>query len=284
MGQDKEQLVKLLQFVKELYDHPDNTVFTEGIREMVLEDREFRKQLRTSPEWLSPDPGSLQRIETYLSLDFAIDEKSLPNYLLIKDGSVREKLIADFREMLRCQYGTRNHKIDFAEFCRYAVLQMEMLVNYYFEKKFSGDINGIVAEIRASSPNYTPYPGLENVSEIALKTKLYAVRNAFAWNRSDLAPYINAVDVRNKQSHRSLKVDRDSIRETEERLKSAGAWNEKFGKPSFAKNEDGVTKAAAAIGQDALNEYNFQVWYDNQPFDEVVKSLKVLTEKIADTL
>ena len=36
MGQDKKQLRKLLLFVKDLYDHPDNIEFSAGIREMVL--------------------------------------------------------------------------------------------------------------------------------------------------------------------------------------------------------------------------------------------------------
>ena len=36
MGQDKKQLTKLLAFVKELYDHPDNKEFADGLNAIVL--------------------------------------------------------------------------------------------------------------------------------------------------------------------------------------------------------------------------------------------------------
>ena len=38
MGQDKKQLTKLLKFVKELYDDPDNKEFAAGIQSIVLDD------------------------------------------------------------------------------------------------------------------------------------------------------------------------------------------------------------------------------------------------------
>ena len=39
MGQDKKQLTKLLAFVKELYDHPDNRRTTLVVLESVYIDR-----------------------------------------------------------------------------------------------------------------------------------------------------------------------------------------------------------------------------------------------------
>ena len=38
MGQDKKQLTKLLKFVKELYDDPDNKEFAAGIQAIVIDD------------------------------------------------------------------------------------------------------------------------------------------------------------------------------------------------------------------------------------------------------
>ena len=35
MGQDKKQLTKLLAFVKEVYDNPDNKEFAAGIRSLL---------------------------------------------------------------------------------------------------------------------------------------------------------------------------------------------------------------------------------------------------------
>ena len=42
-------------------------------------------------------------------------------------------LVSDFREMMRYRYGTRSHKADFTEFCKYAHFQLEGLVNYFME-------------------------------------------------------------------------------------------------------------------------------------------------------
>lgn len=265
--------MKLLDFVKEIYDHPDNKEFVAGIRAMVLGDKEFLELIRK--ETGQADPEAIRKIEAYLSLDFRIDSRELPDYSFITDETVKEKLQADYREMLRYEFGTRNHRIDFPEFCRYAVLQTEMLVNFYFDKKYGSDIATIIQVFVSAFPKFKPYPEMKDVSEIQLKTKLYQIRNEFQWERKDLNPYLYAVDVRNNQSHRSLILDRDLIRETEEKLKLAGAWTP-YGRPDY-------TTAAAVVGQDVLNEYGFQTWLERQPFGEVTAAIKKLSDTIASS-
>ena len=166
MGKDKKkQLTQLLAFVKDLYDHPDNKDFADGIRALVLSDVEFLERIRK--EAAQADPEAIGRIEAYLSLDFRIDSKTPPDYAFITDEAARERLLADYREMLRYEYGTRNHRIDFPEFCRYAVLQMEMLTNFYYDRKYHSDI-GIITQVFVTNfPNFKPYAGMKNVSEIA---------------------------------------------------------------------------------------------------------------------
>lgn len=46
MGQDKKQLTKLLAFVKDLYDHPDNKEFAAGIQAIVAADTKAAKDAR----------------------------------------------------------------------------------------------------------------------------------------------------------------------------------------------------------------------------------------------
>lgn len=274
MGKDKKrQLNQLLAFVRELYDHPDNSEFAEGIREMVMNDTDFAEQLRKDAAQGSPD--AIRKIEAYLSLDFRIDSKDLPDYSFVQDDAVRDRLQADYREMLRYEFGTRNHRIDFPEFCRYAVLQIEMLVNFYFDRKYNSNIGTIIGVIKSNFPNFNPYPGLANVSEIQLKTKLYQIRNEFSWDRKDLNPFLYAVDVRNRQSHRSLAVDRDVIASTEEDLRKGGAWVS--GRPDYA-------KAVQAVGQDVWNEYSFQRWLEREPFEEVTAAIRKLADAIAQAV
>lgn len=278
MGQNKEHLTELLGFVKELYDRPDNKEFVAGIRAMVMQDKEFRKELLESSASCNPD--AMRRIETYLSLDYRIDSMEMPNYSLIKDKETRDRLTSDFREMMRYRFGTRNHKIDFPEFCRYATLQTEMLANYYYDKRFNSDIGRINAAVvegnyfeKEGKSFYTPSSYTSVVSDIPLKSKVQAFKKQFGWQYPDISVYLNAIDVRNLQSHRSLQKYKDLIVE--------------IGKnPAFRDNEGKFDseKAKATVGPKKVNEYWFQVWLDKEPFDEVITAITHLCETVAASL
>lgn len=278
MGQDKKQLTKLLEFVKELYDHPDNIEFADGIRAMVMNDKDFKKQFIES--LASSDPGALSRVEKYLSLDFRIDDMEMPDYSQINDGEVRDKLTADFREMLRYRFGTRNHKVDFPEFCRYATMQTEMLVNYFYDKRFNSDIDKIKAAVvngnyseREGKSFYTPSPYTSVVSDIPLKSKVQALQKQFDWQYSDIVIFLNIIEVRNLQSHRSLLKNKDLIKEIE-------------GNPDFCDPNGRFDKERAknSVGAKIMGEYWFQIWLDQQPFDKVIAALARLCSAVTGTI
>lgn len=42
--------------------------------------------------------------------------------------------------------------------------------------------------------------------------------------------------------------------------------------------------AVNVVGNDTLNKYNFQIWLERQPFDEVISAIKKLSEAIANNL
>ena len=281
MGQDKKQLAKLLDYVKDLYSNPDNKEFAAGIQSIVLNDKQFYERLFSNNLKLNPE--SLEKIETYLSLDYHIDFKNSPDYSLIANEAVRVQLNKDYREMLRYEYGTRSHKIDFSEFCRYAVLQIEMLVNYYFETKYP-NIDAIIDEIKQTSDKYNPPKPPKSVSEIYITTKLYHLKAVFNWSSNKLNHFFYPIYVRNMQSHRSLIVDYDIISETEEKLKAAGAWLYESDSPDYRKTESGKQKAVEAVGQDTINDYKFQIWLDKQPFGEVLLTIKDLAKTISDNI
>ena len=269
MGQDKKQLTKLLAFVKELYDHPDNKEFAAGIRDIVLNDRNHE----------SDDNTTLGKISSYLSLDYELDDKDFPDYSFIGEESARAALLADFREMLRYQYGTRSHRIDFPEFCRYGVMQIEMLVNYFFEKKYDSNFDGVVNAIQLTNSSYNPGEYLSQISDIPLKTKVYRIRHELGWDNNTLSPILNAIEVRNRQSHRSLRLDKDKILDYERHLKEGKVWFYRDDVPMYKRAvEQGV------LTQDEMNEYKFQVWLDRQPFDEIISSIHRLSSAIESSL
>ena len=83
----------------------------------------------------------VQKIEECLGIDFELDscklDEEVPaiNYNFIQDDLLRDKATAYYREMLRYQYATRNHKQSFGEFCRLATIQIEFMLNYFFSDK-----------------------------------------------------------------------------------------------------------------------------------------------------
>lgn len=275
MGQNKDQLKKLLKFVEELYNNSDNKEFAAGINAMVMADKDFQRSLSQ----LSIGSSQIDRIEKYLSLDFDIDNMSFPDYSFIDDESIRNKLNSDFREMLRYQYGTRNHRIDFDEFCRYATLQIELLVNYYYEKHYKCDVYSFKTALLSHNQNFTLSPYIATITDIPLKTKVFQLRNEFDLKGHEIQDYLHAIDIRNRQSHRGLKHDKDIISETEKKLEKENFLT-KWGTLNYSKIEE----AKALIGEKVLNEYQFQKWYDEQPFIKVIKSVRRLANKIRSFL
>ena len=101
-------------------------------------DTELRRALGigTSANSVLSSDKRIEHIEKYLGLDYYVDnQKSIIDYSFIQEPEVRAQLISDNREMMRFRYGTRYHAISFDEFCRYAHLQAEMLLNYFYDKK-----------------------------------------------------------------------------------------------------------------------------------------------------
>lgn len=271
MGQDKKKLEQLLDFVAGIYADRSNKEFIDGIRALVLGDKDL--------PGTRGDSAALDKITTYLSLDYDLDRKDFPDYSFIGEESVRETLLADFREMLRYQYGTRSHRIDFLEFCRFGVLQAEMLVNYFFEKKYDSDFGRVVQAIQLTNPGYVPGDRLSQICDIPLKTKAYRIRHELGWENDELSPILNAIEVRNRQSHRSLRLEKDKIREYEDRFKAAKVWFFRDGVPMFKKALD-----QGVVTQKEMNEYTFQVWFDRQPFDEIIHAVKDLAADVSRAL
>lgn len=275
MGQDKnKQLTKLLAFVKDLYDNPDNKEFAAGIQSIVISDKDFMERYREATA--TGDPGALQKIESYLSLDFKIDSELLEDYSFITDEGVRRQLLTDYREMLRYQFGTRSHKVDFLEFCRYAHLQTEMLINYYLETVFKGDFTAMVNAMREAYPDFKVSDQASSASDIYLKSRLYFISGVLDLPKKDVTAFIHVYEVRNRQSHRSLRLNRDIIAEIGEKLKD----------PQLKKKDGNIDydKANKVIGKDRMGEYWFQTWFDRQPFAEVTANLRRLSDAIRNDI
>lgn len=111
------------------------------------------ESIQSCTSTITPD-NRIDKIEQYLGLDFKLDTISPSGtlyeevtYSFITDSAVRDVLVSDFREMMRYRYGTRSHRVDFMEFCKYAHFQLEGLVNYFMEAWSLDDDDKVNIEI-----------------------------------------------------------------------------------------------------------------------------------------
>ena len=121
----------------------DKDKYKKRLHELVIQLKEqepdlfayLQQEVNVSDVTMVSD-SRIDKIEEYLGLDYKLDA-ILPSgtkyhdidYSFITDDALRTQLESDFREMMRFRYGCRSHKADFDEFCRYAHLQLETLVN-----------------------------------------------------------------------------------------------------------------------------------------------------------
>lgn len=167
MGQDKTELVHLLNFVKEIYKNTDNKEFAAGIQAMVLEDDlEVKKDLDDIREALH------------------LRGKESIDYSFVNDEIVRNQLRVDNLRMenvaldLKLTDGER-----FNSFCINAFLQVENLANYFYITMYDNDLADVLSEIEDATQN-DKYPfkrtGYEKkIGDIAIASKISAFSNRY---------------------------------------------------------------------------------------------------------
>jgi hypothetical protein len=183
---NKENLRKLLAFMNQQILHkPENAWFVDELYS-ILPKREDK---------------TINKIEKYLSLDFELDSaESLIDFSFVNDKFIKNCFISDFREMLRYRFGTRAHKIDFSEFCRYVIIIAERLLNYYYAQY--GDIETIKQHIIKFNPNAT-IDKAQSVEGINFSVKLWSYTTQY--NLDKIKRVLDRVrEVRNSQSHGSI--------------------------------------------------------------------------------
>lgn len=255
------------------------------IEQLTTTDPEFRKAMEERFGQNSIYLNKIKQIEKYLGLDFSLDKiDSIIDYSFVDNEHVRLQLISDNREMLRYRYGTRSHKIDFLEFCRYAHMQAEMLVNYYFDKKCNGDIEKIIEYIKNNNPRANLNSKETKLSSINYKYKYYAIKNIFNFDWHNGNVLIKISEVRNIQSHRSVgnvEVDLSYV----EVIKKSGLYlnRDKDDFDWFKIQTDANQKNAYDTiynNDEKYENYKINLWISKQPYDSVIEMLKILAEKI----
>ena len=262
------------------------------IKLLSEQNSEFRQEMQklfgktVSASVVKDDDRRISHIEKYLGLDYYVDSmESIIDYTFINEDVVRDKLISDNREMMRFRYGTRSHKVDFEEFCRYAQLQAEMLLNYFYSNT-EDSIQNIISHIKQYNPKANISDNNTSLSSISFSVKLWAYDSEFKINIRESFDHVR--EVRNNQSHRTPQKEDFSIEAYQKKLldwkislKTDGTFDwfqTKQNNLAYNIYESRVknTKDFAL--------YNYLIWYINKPYDDIVEKLKSLAASVKNNL
>lgn len=265
--QNKENLRKLLRFLDaEIIHKPENRWFVDEL-------------LRVLPRGAADETSSVKKIEKYLALDYKLDDaEAALDYSSVKDDYLRECFEADCREMLRFRFGLRGHRIDFGEFCRFAQIQAERLLNMYYSTK--GTLPEICAYIKDYNKKATWIDNCETLESISYSAKLWAYNREYG-----LKPLFRTLDnvrkVRNTHSHGSTQsADEKFFQSHYTMLVEAGyplQPNCRVDWTALKKDELKYDIYVNTI-QDTPEHQRYidLCWQRCQPFDEVIMALEVL--------
>ena len=276
MAQDrrKEDLKKLLAFLGNIIREPENSWFVDELYSMLPTKND--------------DTMSLVKIEKYLGLDYNIDTVvPLIDFSFVADEYTRECFNADYREMLRYRLGLRGHKIDFMEYCRFASIIGERILNIYYSRL--ADLEQIKQEIKQHNAK-AKLDDVKSLEAIAYSVKLWSFCNEFS-----LFPVKETLDfareIRNLKSHGHVSQDDEDVW-FQERI----AYYKEQGLP-ILHNGQIDTYALRATNPTNYNIFNnvtkktpehrryAQIaWKKEQPFDEVNFRLKELVNHISTLL
>ena len=252
---------------------------------------ELRKELGITPSAsvTSVNEQRISHIEEYLGLDYSIDSQpSLIDYSYVLEDEIREQLISDNREMMRFRYGTRYHEICFDEFCRFAMLQAEMLFNYYYNKK-----NNTFEKVKQHIKQYNTDANVanaKNLSAIQFAVKLWAFRNELLSDDRDFYTTWDYIrKVRNTISHRSPENEISlELKNYRERLESMGFPVNEQGTIIFYKLKKDAERFNlfnnTVKSTEEYKSYLFSLWLISKPFDNIIAQLKKLSTTVRDNL
>lgn len=256
---------------------------------LARQNSEFNQELRKALGFsqrvsISSDEKRVEHIEKYLGLDYYVDSKeSITDYSFIYVPDVRAQLTSDNREMMRFRYGTRNHKIDFYEFCRYAQLQAEMLLNFYYEQKDTSmeEIKNHIANYNSTFKTTDNYSSL---SSIPFTAKLWAYKNEFELFKF-IDIWLNIKETRNELSHRSPDNINLSIEKYRKKLISLHIPLKQNGAINIYKvNNDVELKRIYDNNKKDCQTYNYLIWVNSKPYDEIIGAINTLAESVRDNL
>ena len=262
-----------------------------------------------SPASTAISDERVDKIEQYLGLDYRLDNIAISDtlyqqldYSFIQSTALKEMLISDFREMMRYRYGTRSHKADFTEFCKYAHYQLENLVNYFMEawslnEDDEVDIaiakQNIIENYPVKLGKFTFYKEVHSITEIDYVNKVRAELNFLGIGNnvvsqykyetpyslekiqitfflSDVVEYIRRT--RNELNHRGSEKAQDIDQLIERYERQNKVTKDKYGNTNYqftTPNEKNI---------------KYYIWLNYTPWDGVIRAITMIVNAMKKAL
>lgn len=270
---NRDAIIKTIDKIAQLSKRPENKWLLDELRS---------KWGYTNPP--TCDNDSISNIERYLAIDYNIDEMAIQiDYSFVKDKVLRLKLEADWREMLRYRCGVRKHEPDFLEFCRYANLQAEGIINYYCHIQYGSEASLKRACGINEDKNVTYYSKIKLLKGFVP----YSIRNFL---------YEKLYQARNIQSHRGVEIG-EKHAWIQEQTRKSGLPVHRVGENLFVDRYK-CTVSESLMYEERYNDfienlknagidyltYEAKIWAKSSPYDEVENSLCQLVAKIKENI
>lgn len=208
----------------------------------------------------------LSKIEEYLKLD----GYKIIDYTAIKNVRVRNQLFRDCIEMSKYRLGKINDTISFDEFCRYAHLQVEELLNYFYHEKFNGNYTEANKFITKHWETYSP-PNSKKISAISISAKTTGFLGEYGFSNTTLSRNLDFLrDYRNELSHRNSY----ELRKEDEVLATISVKNINI------QNSFIDFRTTSKTDQDLHKKGRFIYLKRAQNYKEIIESLEILKEAI----
>ena len=269
MNLDKKQLKEFLQLLEALLSVEGNEWMKDELISVLN-----RKGISLN---LSEDLGKnyspkIDKIWEYMSLDTPL----LVDYSLFPE-SIRWQLERDELEMRKYRFGkvlmdkNVGFRVEYEEFCRCAVLQVEQLINFYLLTKFKDKkLNSTLfnSKIKPYIQDYEEYKDYwGSFQDISLSVKITYFIEFFKMDDDIKKCLKNIRKVRNILSHRSVV------------LKNRSEIKSEY-KEVLSKDYELLTDAE----RKRLSEYWVLIFIKKSNFDIVVKSLLNIVYKVVKSL
>ena len=299
-----EQLDFIFEQVKELVGDVQNKLKALDLREFIdklypREGEATKQDLADVTRRIVSLNTKVNKIEGYLRLNDELDrfDKIEVNvdYSFLKEN-LRLKATAFYWEMLRYELGTKIHKQCFGEFCRLAIIQVELLLNYFFSENVELLINYEYSEalkkwkkdrMKYKEPLKKTFEDKYEANKEDVISKLDYSKKSKAFcdifnlgsisssrNNNMISISMWAANMRNRKSHGSWKSigpyeenylsedEINNLNKLEEDIQSdVKSWNEKHAEKAAFEVEEKCLKAKKVVWKnedfaDLMNKYN----------------------------